>query len=431
METGTIVRSRNASFSKSEKLGFVSPRPLIIPNRLPCEIQRHCESCRYVNRDYEESFKSKYEAGLKVLEEKNLLGKARLIPPIAAERKFEYRSTMKLAVRQGADGTLKIGLFRPGSHHVVEIAECPLHLRPLKKLLSALQSFLQTAQSNGQFHPWDEANHKGDLRYVVARCSHLTEDIQVSFVVPNEEKKIFFRDLVRDLRNSGLKIDSCYLNINPEPGNQIFGHSFVKLAGQDQLRVKLNEIPIQVSPGSFLQVNPWQADRIYNRIMQFAGNVERGELAWDLYCGVGPIALSLAKQGYRVWGVEENPQAIEDAIQNAQRNDFAPAQLNFSSGLLEEHLKEIPAWANTPSLIVLNPSRRGLADNVREKLSEVLASCKTLHSVLYLSCEVKTLARDLEGLLASGARLKQLEAFDMFPHTEKMEWLAVITPPQG
>ena len=402
----------------------------IRPKTQNCDIQRVCESCQYVNLDYADNLKQKFDSSLKILADKGLLNRTKILPPQPSERNFDYRATLKLAVRQTLDKPLRMGLFHPGTHVVVDITSCPLHVKALQELLKRLVPLLEAAGKEGILKAWNEQKNEGDLRYVVARASPATDEIQITFVVSDLEKKLFFRDLVRDLRAHGLKLVSAFLNLNTSTGNDIFGEQFLRLAGQDQLRVSLNDFLFGAGPGTFLQVNPWQASRIYNRIAQFGGRAERGEVAWDLYCGMGPITLSLARQHFRVWGVEENPHAIADANANASRNDFNPAQLSFQAGLIENELATVPLWAENPTLVVVNPSRRGLAENVRMKLHTMLGSSSRLQHVLYLSCEMKTLARDLAFLLASGARLSQIEAFDMFPHTDKLEWLAVLTPVQ-
>ncbi len=396
-----------------------------------CAIQRQCESCRYVNQGYETKLRKKFDDSLKDLSEKNLLIKTRIVAPQPAERNFQYRSTLKLAVRENSDSTLGIGLFHPGTHEIVDISTCPLHIEPLQKLISRLSPLLKSAAKQGLLKAWNEITQEGDLRYFIARASHTTDEIQIIFVVSNDEKKAYFRDLVKDFRMNGMNIVSAFLNINTTSGNDIYGREFIKIAGQDHLRVSFNGLLLGASPGTFLQANPWQAEIIYNRIAQFCGHADQSELAWDLYCGIGPIALSLAKHKFRVWGVEENPHAINDAKLNVGRNDIPETQMGFNSGLLENELETVPFWAENPSLIVVNPSRRGLAENVREKLLQQLSGKNRLRHILYLSCEVKTMARDLEVLLSQGARLNQVEAFDMFPHTDKLEWLAVITPPRS
>lgn len=412
--------------NKGQRLSFVAKK--IRSRALPCEIRESCQSCRFVNQKYADGLQSKFKESLVALEEKNLLSRTRILEPQAAERNFAYRTTMKLAVREEPNGQMAIGLFQPGSHKVINVSSCPLHVEGLQKLLIQLQPVLQLAHQEKAFSAWNEQECRGDLRYIVARASNLTNEVQLIFVVSNDEKKNFFRNMTRDLSRRGVQINSAFLNINDTVGNDILGRDFVLLQGQEHLRVSMNDFALSAGPGSFLQVNPWQASHIYSRIAQFAETTKNGDVAWDLCCGIGPISLSLARKGFRVWGMEENPGAIEDAKNNALRNNFSEEQITFECGRIEDHFSNVPMWATGPSLVVVNPSRRGLAPVMREQLAKLLQQPTSLRHLLYMSCEVQTLARDLEDILAKGGRLSQIEAFDMFPHTEKLEWLAVISP---
>jgi 23S rRNA (uracil1939-C5)-methyltransferase len=129
--------------------------------------------------------------------------------------------------------------------------------------------------------------------------------------------------------------------------------------------------------------------------------------------------------GYRTLGIEENPQAIADAQLNARKNNLQE-QATFIAARVEDSREAVPIWARSPELIVVNPSRRGLADTTRKHLARLLAMFPESR-FLYVSCEAETLARDLVELTSTGFQVRQVEPFDMFPQTEKMEWVAVLT----
>ena len=134
----------------------------------------------------------------------------------------------------------------------------------------------------------------------------------------------------------------------------------------------------------------------------------------------------MGSQGYRVLGVEEIEEAVADAHQNAIRNRL-DSSVSFVASKVEELDEKLADWARNPQVVVVNPSRRGLAPQARSSLLHLLKE-RPQTRLIYVSCEVETLARDLAELTGSGVlRLRQLEAFDMFPHTSKMEWIAVLT----
>jgi 23S rRNA (uracil1939-C5)-methyltransferase len=223
----------------------------------------------------------------------------------------------------------------------------------------------------------------------------------------------------------GHKINSAYMNINTSSGNAIFGEDLVLLAGSAALRERVCDLDIEISPLAFFQVNPWQAGNLYRRVEMHAGRGKAGDTAWDLYTGTGQMALMLARAGFHSLGIEEIAAATVDAARNAQRNNLS-AQAEFIAARVEDSETLLPEWAKKPKVIVVNPSRRGLHESARAHLSHVLRSDEKI-KFIYVSCEVETLARDLKALTASGHRVRQIEAFDMFAQTDKLEWLAVLT----
>ena len=388
--------------------------------QLPCKIKESCGSCAHVNNDYKINLQRKYRRGLQTLEDAGVLTKARQLPVQSAPRPLGYRSHFKLAVRPIAvEPGIAIGLFRPGTHEVVDLETCPLHTQPLQRLLRDLKSTL----SASEIQAYDETKGTGDLRYLAARSAHFTGEIMLTFVV-NSGRKHPLERIVRDLRLRGHKINSAHMNINDSKGNKIFGPTTTKLLGAERLRERLCDIDFAISPTAFFQINPWQAEQIYRRVEQLVGQ-QPGAVAWDLYCGAGQIAMLLARQGFQVLGIEENPQAIDDAKRNARRNELDDKTHFFVRKV--EHLRgDLPGWAARPHLITVNPSRGGLGGPASQHLTAVLERQPNCQ-LIYISCNVQSLAKDLQQLQSSGHRVRQIEAFDMFAQTEGLEWLAVLT----
>jgi 23S rRNA (uracil1939-C5)-methyltransferase len=246
----------------------------------------------------------------------------------------------------------------------------------------------------------------------------------VVFVV-TAAKKDELKQIVSLLRLDEHKINSAHMNINADMTNAIFGSESVRIAGTDKLRETICDLKFEISPSAFFQVNPWQAINLYRRVEQIAGEVDNDAYAWDLYCGGGQIAMILARLGYKVVAIEENPAAILDGETNARRNALQD-RIEFIAGRVEDVQHTIPPGAAYPDLIVVNPSRRGIAKESRDRIKNVLANSPRTR-LIYVSCDVETLARDLVDFVASGHKVRQVEAFDMFAQTDKLEWVAVLT----
>lgn len=391
------------------------------------KVLESCCSCSEVGTPYDTHLSNKYDRAIEKFRESGLLNDTTVIDVKASPRVLGYRAHAKLAVRPGSESRLAagkrfaIGLFQPNSHTLVHHLECSLHRPSINDFLGDLHDELE----DSSLQPYSEATHTGDLRYIAVRAAHLTEEIMVTFVVTQEKHRIELKSMILRLRQKGHIIVSAHININPEQTNTIFSQNTKKLVGANGLRESLCGIIFEIGPTSFFQINPWQAEAIYRRVESLAGHAGSGDVAWDLYCGTGQISLLLANQAYRTLGIEENPQAIEDALSNASRNQFSENCPDYIAARVEDLLGKLPAWSERPALIVANPSRRGLAPAARAMIKEGLEN-KSEARFIYVSCEAETMIRDIKELSESGRRLRQLECFDMFPYTEKLEWIAVF-----
>jgi 23S rRNA (uracil1939-C5)-methyltransferase len=398
-----------------------------------CAVKDQCGACVFVNTNYADSLRSKFTKGIALLKAAGVLDNAQVLDPMPSPTPLGYRSYFKLAVRPATSAQIKqaereglnrrfaMGLFVPGTHQVsVDMSDCPIHTKPLANLIKSLQAEIEQTT----LAPWDETSGHGDLRYIAARASHLTGEIMITFIVTSPQKQELIK-LVNRLRRIGHKINSAHMNVNNQQGNAIFGPDTTLLAGSSNLRERLCDLDIEISPLAFFQVNPWQASNLYRRVEMHAGKGLPGDVAWDLYTGTGQIALILARAGFKALGIEEVGAATTDATRNAQRNHLHD-RATFLAARVEDSEDILPDWSRNPRVIVVNPSRRGLHDRARTHLAHVLRS-QSQAKMIYVSCEAETLARDLKSLTASGHKVRQIEAFDMFAQTDKLEWIAVLT----
>lgn len=381
-----------------------------------CLIKNDCKSCSLVNLPYEESLEAKYQKGLSTLGA--LTDKAIINSVVPSPKPLGYRSHVKLAVRRNSDGLVDIGLYEPGSHQVVNLERCPVQTGNINHFIRKFREVI----TEFKMEPYDEATHSGWLRYIVVRSSHFSGELMITLVVTRHDEPLA-RKTHQFLRKNEEKFSALFFNINPTPGNVIFGPETIHIGGADTLSESLCNLKFEISPLSFFQVNPWQAENLYRTVEKYAGTPTNRPVAWDLYSGCGQITLLLSRLGYRALGIEEIPDAVKDAEANAKRNKL---EAEFVVGRVEDSQWNLPKWSEKPSLIVANPSRRGMAESTRKTLSGVAIENKA--TVIYVSCDVDTLTRDLHDLVQGGLKLKQVHGFDMFAQTDNLEWLVVLTP---
>ncbi len=188
--------------------------------------------------------------------------------------------------------------------------------------------------------------------------------------------------------------------------------------GDAELPERLGELDLRISAEAFFQTNTEMAELLYGIVTGYAA-LEGWERVYDLYSGIGTIALTLAPRAGELWGIELVEQAVADAIAGARRNEITKA--HFFAGDTRTALPELLARAGRPDLIVVDPPRAGLSKKVVHRIID--ASPKRL---VYVSCNPTTLAPNAAELVAAGWALRSVRPVDMFPQTHHIECVALF-----
>jgi len=206
--------------------------------------------------------------------------------------------------------------------------------------------------------------------------------------------------------------------INTKKNDTIYDQEVITYFGKNHIIEQLGTIQYKISPKSFFQTNSHQAKRLYDLVKIF-GNFSKKDIVYDLYCGTGSIALYIANDCKKVIGIEQIPDAITDAIFNAELNNINNA--TFHVGTCEDILKEeFIATHEMPTIVVLDPPRAGL----HEKVIQVLLQAAP-PKIVYVSCNPSTQARDVL-LFSEKYEITKGQAVDMFPHTFHIENIVVL-----
>jgi 23S rRNA (uracil1939-C5)-methyltransferase len=368
-----------------------------------------CVGCGLIGIPYGEQLRRKQEQVRLALQAVPGSESLTLHPISGSPRAFGYRNQAKLVARRTRSGIL-LGIYRPGTHQVVDIAQCPVHDPAIRTALAGVRQALERLS----VPTYDEGDGSGWLRYVVLRSSAWKKSVQV-ILVARDRSFAGEGALVRALRRL-RGVSSVVLNLNRAPGNAIFGERFLSLAGDSALLERVGGIKLKCRPGAFLQANLGVARKIYARVAALAG-AQENEVAVDLYCGVGAISFHLAPAARAVYGVEESPQAVLDAKENIRFNGFH--NVRFFRGAAGEVLPRLVSELPPIDLITLNPPRKGADAETRS----AIAASGAAHLV-YVSCDPQTLARDLSWFVAHGYRALEVYPFDLLPQTEHVECVA-------
>jgi 23S rRNA (uracil1939-C5)-methyltransferase len=188
--------------------------------------------------------------------------------------------------------------------------------------------------------------------------------------------------------------------------------------GEERLRERLDGLELEMSHGAFFQTNTEQAERLYAVAAEFAA-LGADERLFDLYCGIGTIALTMAAQAGEVWGLELVAEAISDAERNAERNGIENAR--FLAGSARTGVRPLIERAGKPDVVVVDPPRAGLSQKIVRRVIECEAK-----RIVYVSCNPTTLAPNAAQLVEAGYRLSRVRPVDMFPQTPHIECVALL-----
>jgi len=188
--------------------------------------------------------------------------------------------------------------------------------------------------------------------------------------------------------------------------------------GEERLREELFDLKLKMSYGAFFQTNTEMAERLYAIAAEFAG-LSGSERVFDLYCGIGTIGLTMAKQAGEVWGLEIVPEAIADAERNAERNKIENA--HFMAGSARTGVRPLIEKAGKPDVVVIDPPRAGLSQKIVRRVLECEAK-----KIVYVSCNPTTLAPNAAQMVEAGYKLRRVKPVDMFPQTPHIECVALL-----
>ena len=335
------------------------------------------------------------------------------IPPIVpSPKRLGYRARVKLVVRRSR-GDVAAGLYAPESHRVIDISSCPAHPRPVNEVVHYLKKKVQELG----IAPYDERDDSGDLRYLDLRYSFARRELSVTLITRHSNLPEG-ANLALALQRRFPFIVGVIQNVNEQRGNVMWGNSFRTLAGRDTIMERLGDLKLVFPAGVFSQANPFTARKLYERVWEMAA-LKGGETVMDLYCGVGPISLYLAAAARQVWAVDDSTLSITTAKQNARRN--GRGNCRFIAGDVAETVAQIRQNLPRLDLVVVNPPRKGVQPAAMEAILAAGAS-----KIVYVSCEPKSLARDLERMISAGYNLRQVQPFDMFPQTDQVETVALL-----
>ncbi len=412
---GDKVRAKVISMQKSYARALLESILAPSPGRVevPCSHFEHCGGCRLQHLEYGEQLRLKREL---VAQNLRRLGglEINVLPVLGMAEPWHYRNKAQFPL--GMKGKeLQVGFFRRGTHQIVNLQNCPIQHHLIDETFKIARDLLGELGVS----IYDEKTHRGLLRHLVIRASHSAEQALV-ILVTNGSDFPQGRIFAEALSSRVAALAGVVQNINTRRGNVVFGIENKTLWGNPYLIEKLDGISYLVSPGSFFQINSPQAEVLFRQVEKYAA-LTGSETVFDLYCGTGTIALYLSRKAEKVVGIESFSPAVDDARKNARLNEITNAE--FFAGPAEELFPRFLEQGYSPDVVIVDPPRKGCT----EKLLSAITGAKP-RRFIYVSCNPSTLARDLRYLQEKGYTASEAQPVDMFPHTNHVETICLLTP---
>jgi 23S rRNA (uracil1939-C5)-methyltransferase len=373
LEVSISSRKRDFSIGAIERVIVPGPHR----RNAPCPFLPQCGGCDWQHLDYSAQLRAKSELIAAGLRRANIeVDGDNLIEP--APEEFGYRARIRLKV--GREG--RLGFYQLGSNRLVEIDRCMV-AAPGVRIPHALAIAL-----------WR------NLEEIEVVQNGEREVVAASMRKPPSAKEI-------ELTTQILEQDDALQGIVLKSGRTR------RVVGDPAISISIEAgLDLIVDADIFSQVNHGQNRNLVASVMEMAA-VERGDQLLDVFCGAGNLSLPAARRGARVTGIDSDELAIGAAGRNAARLGFAEAK--FIAGKAADTVNFLIRARYRPQIVILDPPRSGAAD-----LMEVVVKLRP-RSIVYVSCDIATLARDLGILLANGYRSNRVRAFDFFPNTHHAE----------
>ena len=317
----------------------------------------------------------------------------------------------QVAQRQGQ---IVSGVYQSASHRIVPVSDCLIENTVADEIIVTIRSLLKSFK----IRPYDEDTGRGTLRHVLVRRGWRSGEILVVLVTAHGMPP-GKRNFVRALLQRHPDITTVVQNINAGQTSLVLGPHSEVLYGPGYIREQLGDFTFRISPRAFYQINPVQTEVLYRTALEYAG-LTGTETVVDAYCGTGTIGIFASRNAARVIGVENNRDAVRDAISNAKAN--RADNVRFYTADASDFLQGMAKAGEHADVVILDPPRAGSDERFLSAVTTVAPE-----RVVYVSCNPETLARDLGYLTRHGYRVERIQPVDMFPHTEHIETVVLLS----
>ena len=377
-----------------------------------CSTYKRCGGCNLRHIKYEETLKMKQNA-VQSLVNKTLKTKIKVEETLGMDNPYHYRNKAQYPVGIDKEGKPVIGVFANRTHEIIPIDKCFIQNEQTEKLAKFIFDYIV----KNNISIYNEKTGKGLVRHIVTKIGIRTNEIMCIIVINGKEIP-YEKELVNKIIKKFSNVKTIIKNINMKNTNVILGKENINLYGDGYIKDILGDFTFKISPLSFYQVNPIQAEKLYKIGVEQA-KISNDDIVFDLYCGIGTISLFMAKYAKKIYGIEIVEEAVKAAKENAKMNNITNTK--FIAGDVEKILDNLINEEKViPDIIMVDPPRRGLDNTSIENIIKIKPK-----KLIYISCNPATLVRDLNKLEET-YDIQSIKPVDMFPFTSHVECVSVL-----
>ena len=407
------IIKKNKSYANAKITEIIAPSTHRITPF--CPMQKVCGACQIQYIDYNYQLTIKQEI---VQETISKIGGIDIsIPlPVASPSIKNFRHKIQYPVSQTKNSKrILAGYYKPSSHELVNIKYCPIQPEICDKIIE----FIKDTAPKYNISGYTEKEHCGDLKHIVIRSSSYNGNNLVTLVINSSENNQKFVDFCKEIYEKFEEISGICINFNPQNTNVIMGKKTECIFGENYIEEEILGKKFIIGAETFFQVNPHSAENIFRYVKEYINNNFNSPLILDAYAGISAFGICMSDIAEKVVTIEENSQSVELAKESIKLNKIR--NLEIHSG---DAGKFFALEKRKFDVIILDPPRKGCTE---QSLNYAFKLCE--NTIIYVSCNPSTLARDLKYLKQKGCIIESIQPFDMFCHTYHIENVAIIKIP--
>ena len=373
-----------------------------------CSCFKRCGGCQ-LDMPYKQQLEWKQSKA------QRMLSKFCTVQPIGAmAQPYNYRNKVQTVYKRTSSGKLISGVFQSSSRSLTAVDDCLLEDKAASKIIAELKKLFVSFK----LLPYDEKTGRGIVRHTLIRTARKTGQVML-VIVTNGPMFPSKHNFVRVLLEKCPNVTTIVQNICDDQMPLTLGKRSITLYGSGKIVDELCGCKFLISPESFYQVNPSQTEVRYETALSCAEIGEDTKVI-DAYCGVGTIGMICASKGAQVLGIESNQAAVRDAIANAKLNKLS--NIRFVNADATQMLCELAYKGEKCDVLIMDPPRAGSTPEFVSAAASIAPK-----SIVYVSCKIETLERDLKLFAKCGYKAKSIKPIDMFPHTTGIETVVLLT----